>query len=313
VTAWVFVRPVGLPTALALTTALIAVSSSAPITAYALAPALAIAFWRNTLAVGVIGPVALVRARSQLKDLTHDRRTLVVCVLAGLALAAHFGAWLPSTKLTNVTTATALVSTTPIWSAFITTAQGNRLMRSTWIGIAIAVVGAILTTGADVRVSGRAALGDALALIGGAAAAVYTAFGERARATLTTTVYTLVCYSVCAVTLGVVCVVSGTRLAGFPATAWAAIAGITVGAQLLGHTLINFSLERVPATTVTVLMLLEVPGACLIGWLWLGQVPPLASVPGLVVLVSGVFVVLVGARGQGRGGTRISPDAIATT
>jgi drug/metabolite transporter (DMT)-like permease len=310
------VHKVGLPVIAALTVAVFAVSSSAPLIAYAAAPALAIAFWRNALAVGVLAPVAAVRGRAQLFDLARrDRRTLTVCVLAGLALAAHFGTWVPSAKLTSVATATALVSTMPIWSALIATGQGTRLPLTTWLGIAVAVVGAALATGADFAVSTTAVLGDVLALIGGLAGAVYTALGERARTVLTTTVYTTVCYTVCALALAVTCVIAGTPLVGFPAGAWLAIAGMTIGAQLLGHNMISFALDRVPATTVSVLMLLEVPGATLFGWLLIGQLPRPASLPGLLVLMVGVAVVLVGAARSGRqsGGTSISPDAIATT
>ena len=53
----------------------------------------------------------------------------------------------------------------------------------------------------------------------------------------------------------------------------------------------NFALRRVPATTVSVLILLETPGAALIAWAWLGHVPPLASLPGLVLLLAGVAIV----------------------
>ena len=71
--------------------------------AVAAAPALALAFWRNALAVGVLGPVGAVRGRDQFARLfTTDRRTLSVCVLSGLALAVHFGTWVPSAKLTTV-------------------------------------------------------------------------------------------------------------------------------------------------------------------------------------------------------------------
>jgi drug/metabolite transporter (DMT)-like permease len=319
-------RQLGLPTIAALTVAVFTVSSSAPLIAYAAAPALAIAFWRNAFAVGVVAPVAGVRSRSALAVLARDRRTAAVCVLAGLALAAHFGTWVPSAKLTTVANATALVSTMPVWSALIATWQSRRDPTRprpsgiTWLGIGIAVFGAALATGADVAVSARAVAGDVLALVGGLAVAVYTALGERARATLSTTVYTTVCYGVCALTLGLACVVGRVPVVGFPRSAWLAIAGITIGAQLLGHSLFNYAVRRVPATTISVLLLLEVPGAALLGWLIVGQVPRPRSVPGLVVLVLGVLVVLLGAARSGRrgsqptnGGTAISPDAIATT
>ena len=166
---------------------------------------------------------------------------------------------------------------------------------TTWLGIAVAVGGAVLATGADVTVSGHAVAGDLLALAGGVAAAVYATYGERARATLSTTAYTTICYAVCAAGLALACLLGRVPLAGWPATTWLAIAAMTAGPQLLGHSLLNYALHRLSATTISVIVLFEVPGAALIGWAWLRQVPPARTVPGLVVLVLGVLVVVIGA------------------
>lgn len=294
---------------------MVAVSSSAPLIAYAAAPALAIAFWRNALATGVLVPVSLATRRAELAAMIRPgpgRRTGLVASLAGVALAAHFAAWVPSAKLTTVAAATALGATQPVWQGLIALGQGRRLSRLAWLGIAVAVCGAGLATGADVGVSGRAVLGDVLALAGGIAVAVYTALGERVRITVSTTGYTTVCYGVAATVLLVVCLAGGVRLHGYPATTWLAILGLVAGAQLLGHSLFNFSLRRVSATGVSVLILLEVPGAALIGWWWLGQRPRPGSWPGLVLLVVGVAVVLLGSRTRQRGEVRPTARRLAS-
>jgi drug/metabolite transporter (DMT)-like permease len=284
-----------MPVVVALAVAIVAVSSSAPLIAYAAAPALAIAFWRNALAVAVLVPTAAVRRRSQLADLVRGdgRRAGLLCALAGLALAAHFGTWVPSAKLTSVATATAMAATQPIWAALIAFARRVRLARSTWLGIGVAVAGTVLATGADLGVSRRAVIGDLLGLAGGAAFAVYATLGEQARARTSTVAYTTVCYTVCAVTLGVVCLAGGVPLHGYDAPSWLAIVALTAGPQFMGHSLINYTLHRISATTVSVLMLLEVPGAALIGWALLGQLPRASSVPGLALLVVGVAVAVV--------------------
>jgi drug/metabolite transporter (DMT)-like permease len=296
-------RPLDPLTGAALLVAVLAVSSSAPLIAFAAAPALAIAFWRNALAVGVLAPVAVARKRDELHRLAgrDGRRELGSCVLAGLALAVHFGTWVPSAKLTTVAASTALVATQPVWQGLIALGQGRRLPGLAWAGIGLAVAGAVLATGADVTVSGRAVLGDLLAVIGGVAAAVYTAFGERARARISTTVYTTVCYGACSLALLVVCLVGGVRLGGYDAGSWLAILALVAGAQLLGHSMFNYALHRVSATTVSVLILLEVPGAALIAWLWLGQAPRPGSGPGLALLVAGVAVVVLGGVRGSRG------------
>ncbi|MGX6605191.1 DMT family transporter [Micromonosporaceae bacterium Da 78-11] len=295
-------RP-GLPTALALTVAVLAVSSSAPLIAFAAAPALAIAFWRNGLATAVLTPVTLGPRRAELLGAT--RRDLLFCVLAGAALAAHFATWMPSVQLGSVATATALVATQPVWQALIATAQGRRPSTAGWVGIGFAVAGAAWATGADVGVSGQAVLADVLALLGAIAAAVYTALGEQARAAVSTTTYTWICYGTCAIALLGVCLVGGVRLTGFDGRTWAAILALVVGAQLLGHSMFSYALQHTSATTVSVLILLEVPGAALLAWAWLGQVPHTAALPGLALLLCGVIVVVLGAARAAR--TVINP------
>jgi drug/metabolite transporter (DMT)-like permease len=293
-------------TAGALSVAVLAVSSSAPLIAFAAAPALAIAFWRNALATVALTPITLGPRRAELRDVRRGRRRAgLFCVLAGVALAAHFGTWMPSVQLGSVATAAALVATQPVWQGLIAAAQGRRPALAGWIGIALAVAGAVWATGADLGVSSQAVLADVLALTGAVAGAVYTALGEQARISLSTTTYTWICYGTCAVVLLVVCLAARIELTGYGAPTWAAILAIVAGAQLLGHSMFNYALHRVSATTISVLALLEVPGAALLAWLWLGQAPRAAAVPGLVLIVAGVVVVILG-RGV-RAGDRLSP------
>ena len=281
------------PTILALTVAVLAVSSSAPLIAFAAAPALAIAFWRNGLATVALAPITLGPRRAEL--LGAGRRDVLFCVLAGVALAAHFATWMPSVQLGTVATATALVATQPVWQALIATVQGHRPSTVGWVGIGLAVLGAAWATGADVGVSGQAVLADGLALLGAIFAAGYTALGERARVAVSTTTYTSICYGTCALGLLAVCLIGRVQLTGYDGRTWAAILALVVGAQLLGHSMFNYALQHTTATTVSVLILLEVPGAALLAWLLLGQVPHRAALPGLAVLLSGVVVVVLGA------------------
>jgi drug/metabolite transporter (DMT)-like permease len=289
----------GLPTVLALTVAVLAISSSAPLIAFAAAPALAIAFWRNGLATVALTPITYGPRRAELLGVLR-RRDGLFCVLAGLALAAHFATWMPAVKIGSVATATALVATQPVWQGLIAAVQGRPPSTIGWLGIGLAVAGAGWATGADVGVSGRAVFADVLALLGAIAAAVYTALGERARVALSTTTYTWVCYGTCAAVLLVVCLAARIDLAGYDKRTWAAILALVAGAQLLGHSMFNYALQHTSATTVSVLILLEVPGAALLAWLWLGQEPRTATLPGLALLLAGVVVVVLGAARAGR-------------
>lgn len=289
--------------------AVCAVSTSGPLIAFAAAPGLALAFWRNAIGVAAIGPVAVARRRDELRSLSPSGKRAVegrYCALAGIALSAHFATWVPSAQMTTVATSIALVATQPVWQVLIAVGQGRRPMPATWLGIGFAVAGAVLATGADVGVSSRAVTGDVLAGCGAVAGAVYTALGERARTVVSTTSYTTICYGVCALVLLAVCLVGGVRTTGFGLGAWLAILGLAAGPQLLGHSMFSYALRRISATTVSVLMLLEVPGAALVAWAWLGQTPRPAALPGLALLVTGVAVVVLGGP---RAGARVpAPD-----
>jgi len=280
-----------------LAVALVAVSTSAPLIAATAAPALAIACWRNLLAGAVLVPVALVRRHAELRRL--DRRQWGLCLLAGTLLAGHFATWVPSVTLTSVASSTALVATQPVWAALLARAQGRQVARAVWVGTGVAVVGAAMLTGVDVTLSGRALLGDLLALVGGALAAAYVTVGSALRAPaptrreqMSTTAYTTVCYSTCAVLLLGLCLATGQQLTGYAGGTWLQLAALTAGAQLLGHSLVNVVLRTTSATVVSLAILVEVPGAILIAAIWLRQLPPAGTVPGLLVLLAGLALVI---------------------
>lgn len=291
--AWAVTRPGGRDVGL-MAVAVVGVSFSGPLTAMVTASFLAIAFWRNAAGAALLLPVLLLRERSTLHGLRA--RQLGSSVVAGLFLAAHFAAWLPSLSMTTVAASTALVTTTPIWTALAARVSGVHLPGGVWWGLSLAVLGAALIAGVDVTVSWTALAGDGLALLGAICAGGYMLAGARARERLTTSAYAVVCYSTCAVALAVAAVVAGVPLAGFSARDWWLIAAITFCAQLLGHTLLNLVLSTVGPTVVGLAVLLEVPGALLVALVLLDQVPPLLALPGMIAVVVGVALVIRGGR-----------------
>jgi drug/metabolite transporter (DMT)-like permease len=276
--------------------AILAVSTSGPLMAATAAPALAIAFWRNGFATAVLVPWTLARHRDELVSLRGRNRSMAIA--AGGFLALHFATWVPSLTYTTVASATALVATQPVWAALLAHRAGGRIAPLAWAGIVIAVCGAAVLTGADVRVSGRALVGDMLALVGGMAAAAYTVAGSAVRRHVSTSTYTTVCYATTASLLLVTCLIGGKSLAGYPASAWWKLLAVTAGAQFLGHSLFNRVLHNVSPTVVSLSILFEVPGAILLAAVWLHQTPPATALPGLVLLLAGIAAV-VAARQRG--------------
>jgi drug/metabolite transporter (DMT)-like permease len=291
--AWALHRPGGRDLAI-MAVAVVGISLSGPLTALVVAPALAIAFWRNAAGAAAMLPVLLARERGGLAGLRW--RDLPSSLVAGLFLAAHFAAWLPSLDMTTVAASIALVTTTPVWTTLIARASGVRFPPVVWWGLALAVLGAALIAGVDLTVSPRAVAGDGLALLGAVAAGGYVLAGARARERLSTPAYAVVCYSTCAVVLAVAALIARVPLGGFSARDWWLIAAITFVAQLLGHTLFNLVVPTVGPTIVSLAILLEVPGSLIVALVLLHQAPPLLALPGMVAIVVGVTLVVRAGR-----------------
>nr|WP_253794678.1 DMT family transporter [Kitasatospora paracochleata] len=272
------------------------ISLSAPLISATAAPALAIAFWRNVMSVGVLGPYALLRHRAELRAI--GRRALLLAMAAGALLALHFALWMPSLRMTSVASATALVTTTPLWTILLMRLFGVRAPRMVWLGTAVAFAGVLVLTGVDLSLSPRALLGDSLALGAGLAAAGYMLLGAEVRKTVSTTAYTLVCYATCGLVLLGVCLVAGSPLSGWSAGAWWQIFLLMVSAQLLGHSLSNRVVRALGPSITSTAILLETPGAALIAALWLGQWPPAAAYPAVGVILLGLVLVARGGRAR---------------
>lgn len=281
-------------TLLLMAVGVLAVSLSGPLMAAMVVPPLAISFWRNGFATVALSPAVLTGRREEVSGLRGRRLSLVAA--SGAALAVHFATWVTALTLTSVASATALVSLQIAWVVAWQLVKGERFNRRAVAGLLLAFTGVLVVSGVDLSVSTRALVGDVLALVGGVAAAAYMVIGARARQTLTTTTYTFACYGLCASLLAVACVVSGQHLWGYPIGQWGLLVLVTVTAQLLGHSVFNHLLATTTPILVSLVLLLEVPGASLLAAAILGQVPPPAAVLGLVVILAGTALVVLNNR-----------------
>lgn len=268
----------------------VAVSFAAPLMAALVVPPLAIAFWRNAIATVVIAPVLVTAKRSEVHDLT--RHQVGVIVLAGVCLASHFGFWISSLTMTSVASSTAIVSLQVIWVVGYDLVRGVPVARRALLGVLVATVGAVVVSGVDLSISGRALAGDGLALLGSLGVAAYAVIGGSIRQRVSTSVYTFGCYGTAAVVLLGAAVLAGQDLGGYDADQWLLLVVLAASAQLLGHSVFNHLLSRVTPMVVSLTILLEIPGAALVAAAWLGQVPGPAAVVGLVLVLVGMAVVI---------------------
>jgi drug/metabolite transporter (DMT)-like permease len=268
----------------------VAASFSAILIRYASgADPLAISFWRCAAGAALLLPALGLRVQGV------SRREISLAVVAGLFLALHFATWITSVRLTTIAASVLLVSTTPVFTAAAGRVLfGERLGWSVWGGIALALAGTAVVAGQGA--AGSSLAGNGLALAGGAAAAGYVLAGGAVRRRLGIFHYAVLAYGSAALVLLALCLAAGTPLWGYGAKTWWAIGGIVIGPQLLGHTVINFVLRDVDATSVAVTVMAEPVVATALAFILFGEAPSWLVYPGGVAVLAGIYFVTAARR-----------------
>jgi drug/metabolite transporter (DMT)-like permease len=274
------------PPAAALLVAVIAVSWSGPLVRFTDAPALAVAAWRLLLSTAFIAVVLLLR-RQPLPRLT--RRDMLLALLGGAFLAAHFWSWIASLDYTTVSSSVVLVSTQPVFVALLSgVVLGEAATRRQWAGILVAVAGAAVIAWGDFALGGPALFGDLLALAGAVFVSIYYVIGRRLRTELDLWWYIGIIYGIAAAVLTLAALaLPGVRLTGYGGSDWLVFLALAAGPMMLGHTGVNYALRYVRAYVANLALLGEPVGATLIAWL----LPAIAEVPGPQTLIGGVLIV----------------------
>jgi drug/metabolite transporter (DMT)-like permease len=276
--------------------AVLGISFAAPLVRLSTAHPLAIAVWRLGFSLIVIVGILLAQGSwRQWRKL--GRRDLVMALGAGGMLALHFWSWNASIGMTTIAASVVLVNLHPV---FVAVGSGLFLheppSRTQWIGILIAITGALLVGASDLRATGGFRLtngglsGDVLALVGAITVALYYLAGRRLRQTLDLWPYVGLVYGTAFVTLLALAAVAHVHLAPQPPRDLLIFAGLALGPMLLGHTGMNWALRYLPSYVVSLTTLGEPIGATLIAAL----LPGIAERPTLATLAGGALV-LTGA------------------
>jgi drug/metabolite transporter (DMT)-like permease len=270
----------------------LAVSAAAIFIRLAEAPAIAIAFWRCALGAALLLPPALAR-----RERFPKGRDLYVGIASGVALGAHFGFWISSLDYTSVAASVVLVSTQPVFVAiFAYLLFGERTSPLSFAGILAALAGTAVIAGDD-SVGSAALLGNALALVGAVAVAIYVLIGRSVRTGgIGVLPYSVVVYSSAALALLPVALVLDVRLWGYSGETWLWLSAITLGPQIMGHTVFNWALRYVEASIISGTILAEPVVSALLAWLILSEKPGLPTILGGCVVLFGLFLLLRGRR-----------------
>lgn len=121
--------------------------------------------------------------------------------------------------------------------------------------------------------------------------------------------YSVVVYAAVAATLAPAALVAGQPLWGYSGETWLWLWAITLGPQIMGHTVFNWALRYVDASIISGTILAGPVVSALLAWLVLSEKPSFAPVLGGAVVLAGLFLLLRGYRTPGRPESPAEPVA----
>jgi drug/metabolite transporter (DMT)-like permease len=256
------------------------------------APSLVIAAYRLTIAsvfyIGFTrircGPILAAYSRSQLK----------IVLFSGIFLTIHFATWITSLKFTSVASSVVLVQSSPIFVAMgsfvFLRERPSKLMI---LGILIALIGSVIISAHDFSLDKNSLVGNLLAVAGAIGAAGYLLAGRKLRAEIDTFSYVTAVYSVAAVLLLIIAILSNASLVGYSPKTYLLFLAIALIPQVIGHTTVNWALKYFTATAVAVIILGEPIGASILALMILGETLSAVKIIGGLIILMGVTIAIL--------------------
>ncbi|MER2047733.1 MAG: DMT family transporter, partial [Solibacillus sp.] len=267
----------------------ISVSLSAIFVKLSSADAGVIAFYRMLFSIMIMLPWFLMKYKNEIKVLS--KRDWIFSSIAGVFLSFHFILWFESLNYTSVASSTVLVTMQPLF-AFIGTYLffKEKITLQTFIAGGIAILGSVLISWGDFKISGTALYGDILALIACALITGYLLFGQDVRKRLSLVTYTMVVYSVSTVTLFFYIIVKGESFGPYPAIDWMWFILLAIIPNLLGHNLFNWVLKWTSTNVISIAILFEPVGAALLAMFIFNEYLTVSQIVGGLVVILGIML-----------------------
>lgn len=271
-----------------------AISTSAIFVKLSSAPAPIIATYRMAFSAFLLLPTLFLRKGTFQEIHCLTRKQWLLGILSGAFLALHYGLWFESLNFTSVASSTVFVTLQPLF-AFIGGYFffGEKLKGFAVAGGILAVVGSFIIGCGDFKIGGEALFGDILALLGAIAITVYFFIGQYLRKNLSLILYVLIVYSTSALFLLGYSLALGYPLTGYPSSDWMCFFGLAFIATIFGQTVFNWLIKWLNASTISMSILGEPIGTCILAYFILGEVVTIQQLIGASIILFGIFLFLM--------------------
>ena len=272
---------------LALIAGILCISWSAIFVRWTSIPGPASAFYRLLIPALVLLPSWLLPGRRTILSV----RNYAIIAVGALFFALDLAFYNTSILQTNAANATLLGNNTPIvvgllsWLLF-----KRRPAWSFWVGLALAVFGAVVIINSDLVRQSQFGWGDAMALAAAACFAVYLIATEQVRMHTDTLGFLRVAIVFSAMFLFLFTVALRVPLTIPDRRSLFALLGLGLISQLGGYFALTYALGHLPATITSVSLLSQGPLTAVLATLLLGEPLTSPQIVGGVLVLAGVWL-----------------------
>ena len=264
-------------------------------------PPLMRASWRLQITVLMLLPFAIWQYREMdlvTRSRLTEKKTLLIILGSGVALAAHFGTWVTSLDHTSLAHSLLFVTSHPIIIVIGTALLVRRPHKLETIGALIGLFGAAITL-LDAKNDGNVTLwGDMLAFAGAVTVVGYIVAGRILREWMPVFVYAVPVTFIGGVLLIPISILMGEETSALgwiesDLLSWFILLAFLAG--IVGHTGLNACLRWLPPLTISFAVTLEPIIGAFIGWFFFSEgVPGKWTWIGGSILILGIMFVIKG-------------------
>lgn len=271
-----------------------ALSTSAIFVKLAGAPAEITAFYRMLFAAAMLLPFLLGSKKNRQELRLLSKKQWGLGLLSGVFLAAHYVLWFESLNYTSVASSTVIVTLQPLFSVvggyFL---FKERFSKGAITGCLVAIAGSVIIGWQDFQISGQALFGDVLAFIAAGIITAYFFIGQHVRKSLSLIPYAVIGYGSSAVFLGIFAFSQQTPFFTYSANTWWSFIGLAFIATILGQTVFNWLLKWLSTSIISMAILGEIIGTCLLAYFILDEVITIQQGLGIGFVLIGLTLFLI--------------------
>jgi len=274
---------------IALAIGIIALSLSAMFVRWAEAPGPITGFYRLLISSFLLTPL-FIRQQKNLKPI--DKKYLAFPLLAGIFTAFDFAFWNSSVKFTTAANATLLGNTSPLWVALFAFFIFREKLRGIfWLGLIIALTGAVLVMGSDFLRHPTLGIGDLMASTAAIFYASYQLITQRGRKHIDPLRYMWLVGLSATMGMFIINLVLGNPFTGYSTQTWIIFFVTAIVSQMIGYLAISYALGHLPASIVSSTLIGQPILTTILAISMLVEIPTSLQWIGGAIALAGIYIV----------------------